>query len=168
MLFQPNCYIGTILSVWWLWWRVPLGSHVSRWALSHSPLDITPTNHPSCSSQASFFSALLTSSQALVSAELSGAIDRNWPALLQGIHNTIALSRPQCSRGETMPDSRDAFLSLWNPLCHLFLLFCLCFCALLSSYSIHVFIFSSAFKWRMSKMESSQMTTDLPRQCLCP
>ena len=57
--FEPNCYIGTILGVWWLWWREPLGSHVSRWALSHSLPDITSSNHPSCSSQASFFSALL-------------------------------------------------------------------------------------------------------------
>ena len=30
------------------------------------------------------------------------AIDRNWPALLQGIHHTIALSRPQYSEEETM------------------------------------------------------------------
>ena len=32
----------------------------------------------------------------------SEAIDRNWPALLQGIHHTIALSRPQYSEEETM------------------------------------------------------------------
>ena len=36
-----------------------------------------------------------------------------------------------------------------------------------SSSSIHMFIFSAAFKWRMSKMESGKMTTDLPCQCLC-
>ena len=102
--------------------------------LSHSRPDITSSNQPSCSSRASFSSALLTSSQ----AELSGAIDRNWPALLQGIQNTIALSQPRYSQGETMPDSRDAFLSLWNPLCHLFLLFCLCFCALLLHSYVHL------------------------------
>ena len=57
--------------------------------LSHSRPDITS------SSQASFSSALLTSSQ----AELSGAIDRNWPALLQGIQNTIASSQPDTLEG---------------------------------------------------------------------
>ena len=70
----------------------------------------------------------------------SGAIDRNWPALLQGIHNTNASSQSQYSGGGTMPDSRDAFLSLWNPLCHLFLLFSLRFCALLFLHSyVHLF-----------------------------
>ena len=128
--FQPNCYIGTILGVWWLWWRVPLGSHVSRWALSHSPPDITSSNHLSCTSRASFSVQDYSSSQAVEFQQI-GAIDRNWPALLQGIHNTIALSQPRYPEGETMPDSRDAFLSLWNPLCHLILLFCLRFCALL-------------------------------------
>ena len=87
----------------------------------------------------------------------SGAIDRNWPALLQGIHNTIACSQSQYSGGGTMPDSRDAFLSLWNPLCHLFLLFCLCFCALLFlQLNVHL------PRWRMSMIGSGKMTTDLP------
>ena len=111
--------------------------------------------------QSSFIFQCITS-QAL-EFQQSGAIDRNWPALLQGIHNTNASSQSQYSGGGTMPDSRDAFLSLWNPLCHLFLLFCLCFiCALLLLHSYVHLLWCFQVKDEQDEIRQDDNRSSLP------
>ena len=100
----------------WLRWRVPLGSHVSRWALSHSP----PSRHNIQWTHFLLQSGLiLVQGSGWVSAEwghwqeLAGIASRNSP------HNCLEPA-PILWRGDNA-DSRDAFLSFWNPFCHRFL-----------------------------------------------